>query len=74
MNIPLEIRPYIIEDELTPINAWIKYKGITQKELAMRLGVSQSSVSQVASCRHNRKSTLIKFSAALGVRLEHLYF
>jgi ribosome-binding protein aMBF1 (putative translation factor) len=53
--------------------AWRLHKGLTQQELADRMGISQSALAQME--RHDAKlqrRTLIKAAAALGVRSEQM--
>ena len=62
-------------DGCSPITAWREYRGLTQKELAQKLGVSQAQVAkwEKPSARA-RKTTLAKIAIALECEpslLEH---
>ena len=49
-----------------------RIQGLTQKQLAERLGVSQAMVSQWENGEENfTASTLVKISSALGLRLSN---
>lgn len=57
---------------LSQARAWREYLGLTQDEVATRLGVSQSALAQMEAAKRPRKATLVKLAAALGIRLEQL--
>lgn len=54
-------------DGVTPLRAWREYLGLTQVEVATRLGISQSAYAQQESSENLRKSTRKKIAAALGI-------
>nr|WP_081084867.1 helix-turn-helix transcriptional regulator [Burkholderia cepacia] len=54
-------------DGVTPLRAWREYLGLTQVEVATRLGISQSAYAQQESSEKLRKSTREKTAAALGI-------
>ncbi|MBR8459276.1 helix-turn-helix transcriptional regulator [Burkholderia dolosa] len=54
-------------DGATPLRAWREYLGLTQAEVATRLGISQSGYAQQESSEKLRKSTHEKIAAALGI-------
>ncbi len=54
-------------DGVTPLRAWREYLGLTQVEVATRLGISQSAYAQQESSEKLRKSTREKIAAALGI-------
>ncbi|WP_244130070.1 helix-turn-helix transcriptional regulator [Burkholderia sp. BCC0097] len=54
-------------DGATPLRAWREYLGLTQAEVATRLGISQSAYAQQESSEKLRKSTREKIAAALGI-------
>jgi len=55
------------------IRAWREHVGITQRELAARIGVSQAAVakSEKPNARP-RRATLEKIVEALGISIEYL--
>lgn len=61
-------------DGATPVRAWREYLGLTQTEVAQRLGVSQSAYAQQENSQRLRKLTRGKIASALGIRQEQLNF
>lgn len=62
----------ILEEEFAWIDALIKARvnaGITQAELAMRLGVSQPAVAKIESGRNVGIKTLKRYAKAMGYSL-----
>ena len=57
------------------VRAWREYKGLTQKELAHKLKISQSAFSQMEKPDAPlRRSTLKKIATALEVSVEQLQY
>ncbi|MDW3684613.1 helix-turn-helix transcriptional regulator [Cupriavidus sp. CV2] len=61
-------------DGATPARAWREHLGLTQAEVARRLGISQSAYAQQESSDKLRKASRGKIAAALGVAAEQLDF
>jgi len=61
-------------DGATPIRAWREYLGLTQADLAQRLGISQSAYAQQENSTRLRKNTREKIAKALGITGEQLDF
>lgn len=61
-------------DGATPVRAWREHLGLTQTELATRLGISQSAYAQQESSKRLRKSSLERIAAALGITPAQLDF
>ena len=61
-------------DGATPIRAWREHLGITQTDMAARLGISQSAYAQQEGSERLRKSTREKIAAALGITEQQLDF
>lgn len=59
-------------DGATPVRAWREYLGLTQLDMAARLGISQSAYAQQEAREHLRRSTLEKIAAALGIGISQL--
>lgn len=72
LTIPHEVVEKHIMEDKTMIKAWREYKGIAQKELAQKIKISQSALSQLESRGTKRKSTLEKLARALGITPEQL--
>ncbi|MFQ5420301.1 MAG: helix-turn-helix domain-containing protein [Anaerolineae bacterium] len=55
------------------VRAWREYKGLSQQDIAGKLGISQSAYSQMEKPDANlRKSTLAKLASALELSPEQL--
>ena len=55
------------------IRAWRDHIGITQRELAVRIGVSQAAVAKLERpTAKPRRATLEKIAEALGISIENL--
>ncbi|RAS25890.1 helix-turn-helix domain-containing protein [Paraburkholderia bryophila] len=61
-------------DGATPARAWREHLGLTQVEVARRMGVSQSAYAQQESSEKLRKSSREKIAAALGITADQLDF
>jgi len=71
--IPHEVVGMTIKKEYTLIRAWREYLGLTQNEVAMRMGVTQAAFSQMESGEKKpRKATLEKLAVALGLSIEQI--
>jgi DNA-binding XRE family transcriptional regulator len=46
-TIPSDVIEAILDDELTPLAAWRRYRGLTQADLAKRAGLSQVWVGRI---------------------------
>jgi len=58
----------------TPLKAWREHLGLTQADVAQRLGVTQSAYAQQENSQRLRKSSREKIAAALGILQEQLHF
>ncbi|MCZ4331108.1 helix-turn-helix domain-containing protein [Castellaniella denitrificans] len=54
-------------DGATPVRAWREHLGLTQAEMAKRLGVSQSAYAQQENSERLRKASIEKIAEALGI-------
>ncbi|MEW6347063.1 MAG: helix-turn-helix transcriptional regulator [Paraburkholderia sp.] len=61
-------------DGATPVRAWREHLGLTQAEVAKRLGISQSAYAQQEGSERLRKSSREKIAAALGILPDQLDF
>ncbi|QCP49654.1 helix-turn-helix transcriptional regulator [Trinickia violacea] len=55
-------------DGATPVRAWREHLGLTQAELANRLGITQSAYAQQEASERLRKSSREKIAVALGIK------
>lgn len=58
----------------TPLRAWREYLGLTQAQVAERIGISQSAYAQQEKSEHLRKSSREKIASALGIAEAQLDF
>ncbi|HGE8268060.1 TPA: helix-turn-helix transcriptional regulator [Aeromonas hydrophila] len=71
--IPQEVRELQSRKKISLLAAWRVYKGVSQKELAQRLGVSPSAVAQVERVGGSpQKKTLQRIAAVLDLRVAQL--
>ncbi|EIM1710193.1 helix-turn-helix transcriptional regulator [Aeromonas dhakensis] len=71
--VPNEVVGLQIEQGLSPIAAWRTYKGLSQQELADRIGVKQPTMANMEKPGTKPQlKTLKKVAAALGITVEHL--
>ena len=71
-SIPNAVVNKVINKDMTPIRAWREHLGLTQSEVARRLGISQSAYAQQEAREPVRKSTREKIAQALGIASEQL--
>lgn len=71
-GVPHEVVKMTIGGAMSQARAWREYLGLTQEEVANRLGISQSALAQMEAAKRPRRPTLEKLAAALGIRLEQL--
>lgn len=65
--VPNEVVGYMVKEGLTPIAAWRKHLGLSQAEMAERIGISQSAYAQQEQAAKPRKATRSKVAAAFGI-------
>lgn len=61
-------------DGATPVRAWREHLGLTQTEVAERLGISQPAYAQQENSERLRKASREKIAAALGITPGQLDF
>lgn len=72
-GIPHEVVHNMIHKDISRIRAWREHFGLTQKELAKKMGISQAAMSQIEAIgARPRKSTLEKLSKVLNLSLDQL--
>lgn len=70
--IPHEVVSLMVDNDWTPVRAWREHLGLTQTDMAQRLGVSQSAYAQQESSNKLRKTSREKIAAVLGIDAELL--
>lgn len=71
-TIPNAVVGKVVNKDITPIRAWREHLGLTQSEVAKRLGISQSAYAQQEAKDNLRKATREKIAEALGIEAEQL--
>jgi DNA-binding XRE family transcriptional regulator len=71
-TVPDEVVNIAYERGVSPMAAWREHLGMTQAELASRIGVAQAAYAQMERVKRPRKATLEKVAAALGLDTEQL--
>ncbi len=71
-TIPHEVVGMVVKNGWSLLKAWRKYLGLTQKELAEKVGISQSALSQLERKQNHRNKTLEKIAEAMGLEVELL--
>lgn len=72
-NIPNDVVWLSVDKGYTLARAWREYLGLTQSEVASRMGISQAALSQMESGEKKlRKASLEKLAKALDVMVEQL--
>ena len=73
VTIPHEVVDLMIEKNISPMAAWRKHRGLSQAQLAEKLGVTQGAVAQ-AEKRGNKPhiETLRAWATALGCDVAQL--
>ena len=72
-TIPHEVMALIIKRRLTPLRAWREYLGLTQDEVAERMGIKQPSYARMENRQvAPRLATLKKVAAAMGIHYSQL--
>jgi DNA-binding transcriptional regulator YiaG len=72
--IPHEVVRRALADDMSPARAWREHLGLTQAEVADRLGVSQSAYAQQETSQRMRKASREKIANALGITPAQLNF
>lgn len=71
--LPHQVVGLCIEQNLTLIAAWRTYLGLSQQQLAEKIGISQSAIAQIEKQGSKpQQRTLIKIAEALGLSLAQL--
>jgi DNA-binding XRE family transcriptional regulator len=72
-SVPNDVVWKTIDENISIIRAWREYLGLTQKEVAEKMGVTQAALSQMESGEKKlRKATLEKLAKALGLTVEQV--
>jgi len=70
--IPHEVVMMTLRLGMSQARAWREYLGLTQDEVATKMGVTQSALAQMETSTKPRKATRQKLAEALGINVEQL--
>ena len=73
-GIPEAVAKLALLNDYSALRAWREHLGLTQAEVASRLGISQAAYSQHENSQTLRKTTRIKMANALGIHPSQLDF
>lgn len=65
--VPNEVVGYMVKEGLSPAAAWRKHLGLSQAQVAERIGITQSAYAQQEQAANPRKATRDKIAIALGI-------
>ena len=71
-TVPNEVVNLSFERGVSAMAAWREHLGLTQAEVAGRIGISQAAYAQMERVKQPRKATLAKVADALGLEVEQL--
>jgi len=72
-SIPHEVILLMVDNDWSIIRAWREYLGVTQVEMARRLGIRQPSYAAMeAQGARPKKSTRARIAEALGLMPDHV--
>ncbi|KQQ68024.1 DNA-binding protein [Pseudomonas sp. Leaf127] len=66
-RVPNEVVGFMVKEGLTAAGAWRKYFGLSQAQVAERIGITQSAYAQQEQATRPRRATREKIATALGV-------
>lgn len=73
-GIPASVVDLAMDNEWSAARAWREQKGLTQAELALRMGITQGAYAQLEAKKTIRKSSREKIAKALGIHEAQLDF
>lgn len=71
-TVPNEVVNLSFERGVSAMAAWREHFGLTQAEVAGRIGITQAAYAQMERVKQPRKATLDKVASALGLEVEQL--
>ncbi|AWK41734.1 helix-turn-helix domain-containing protein [Photorhabdus laumondii subsp. laumondii] len=71
-TIPHEVVSIMVDDEVSLQAAWRIYRGLSQAEVAEKLGIKQAAVSQFEKSDRPRKATIEKLADLYDCRISQL--
>lgn len=71
-GVPNEVVNHVFDHGVSPMAAWREHLGLTQQEVARRMGVTQAAYAQMERSRQPRKATTDSAANAMGISPEQL--
>ena len=71
-KVPNDVVNLAFDRGVSPMAAWREHFGLTQAEVAARIGITQAAYAQMERARRPRRTTLEKVAAAMGLEVEQL--
>jgi DNA-binding XRE family transcriptional regulator len=71
-GVPHEIVQVVFDRGLSPMAAWREHLGLTQSDVAGRIGISQAAYAQMERVSKPRQATLQKVADAMGLEVDQL--
>lgn len=71
-TVPNAVVNLSFERGVSPMAAWREHFGLTQSEVAQRIGITQAAYAQMERVKQPRKQTLLKVAVAMGLEPEQL--
>jgi len=65
--VPNEVVGLMVEESLTPAGAWRRHLGLSQQEVAERIGITQPAYAQQEQAAKPRKATRERIAQAFGI-------
>jgi len=73
-GIPAAVVDLAMDNDWSAAHAWREFYGLTQTDLAQRMGITQGAYAQLEAKKTIRKSSREKIAAALGIQESQLDF
>jgi len=73
-GVPNEVVNMVFDNNYSPVKAWREYLKLSQAEVALKIGVSQSAYAQYEQSQKLRLPTRKKIATALGIKMDFLDF
>ena len=72
--VPNAVVKLAFDDEMTPTKAWRTHLGLTQVDVAQRMGITQGAYAQLEASTKLRKASREKIALAFGISAGQLDF
>ena len=66
-SVPHDVMRSVLRENYSLARAWREHLGLTQEEVAARMGITQPALAQIEAANTPRKATRQKLATALGI-------